>query len=475
MNYETVIGLEVHVELKTQSKIFCSCTTAFGAKPNTQTCPVCLGFPGTLPVLNRQVVSLAIKAGKALGCSINATNKFDRKNYFYPDLPKAYQISQFDLPICGKGFLDIELAGEIKRIGITRIHLEEDAGKLVHPEHEPNTLIDYNRTGIPLIEIVSEPDMRSPEEAVAYLTKLKLILEYADISDCKMEQGSLRCDANISLREAGQDILNTKVEIKNINSFKEILKALQKEEKRQKELYSFGEGHKIKQETRKWDAAKGRTVSMRSKEDAHDYRYFPDPDILPVIIPQEHIAKIEAQLPELPAARTQRFVKDYQLNHQDISILIAQKQLADYFEEVVAYGAAPKEAANWILVELKRALKENDHITISSKYLAELIGMIQEGTISRTAGKIVFEDLLVSAESPSEIVQAKGLSQISNAALLEQLVSKVISQNPDAVLDYQNGKPQAISYLMGQIMRASGGKANPVSAKDTLDKKMAVL
>jgi aspartyl-tRNA(Asn)/glutamyl-tRNA(Gln) amidotransferase subunit B len=475
MQYETVIGLEVHAELKTKSKIFCACSTTFGAEPNANTCPVCLGLPGTLPVLNREVVHLAIRAGKAINCTINTTNKFDRKNYFYPDLPKAYQISQFDLPICENGYLDIEVAGELKRIGITRIHMEEDAGKLIHLEDEPYTLIDYNRTGVPLIEIVSEPDMRSPEEAVAYLIKLKGILDYAEISDCKMEQGSLRCDANISVRAVGQQTLNTKVEIKNMNSFKEILKALQKEEKRQRELYSYGEGEKIRQETRRWDTAKGKTVSMRSKEDAHDYRYFPDPDIPPVHILESVIKETEDQLPELPFARTQRFIKEYQLTKQEVETLILNKELADYFEEVISYGANPKEAANWILVELLRVRKETETITIRSRYLAELIGMIEDGIISRTAGKVVFEELLVSEKTPKDIAVEKGLSQISGTNELEMLVATVISQNPGAVLDFKNGKPQSIGYLMGQIMKASGGKANPQIAKATLDQQMVEL
>lgn len=475
MAFETIIGLEVHAELKTKSKIFCSCSSEFGAPPNENTCPVCTGLPGTLPVLNKEVVNLAIRAGKAVNCTINMVNKFDRKNYFYPDLPKAYQISQFDLPICEHGYLEINIEGKNKKIGITRIHLEEDAGKLIHLEDEPVTLIDYNRTGVPLVEIVSEPDMRSPEEAVAYLLKLKAILEYAHISDCKMEQGSLRCDANISVREVGQEGFNTKVEIKNMNSFKEILKALQKEEKRQIELYSFGEGYKIKQETRKWDAGKGRTVSMRSKEDAHDYRYFPDPDIPPVVIYQKTLEDIIQSLPELPESKKQRFIKEYELSEKEIDILISKRMIADFFEEVISYGANAKEAANWIIVELLRVLKESDTITIKSQYLAEIIRMIEDGKVSRTAGKVIFEELLISEKSPEEIVTEKGLSQISGSDMLAGIVVQVIESNPEAIQDYKNGKAKAVGFLMGQIMKATQGKANPQIAKETLDQKLAEL
>lgn len=472
--YETVIGLEVHAELKTKSKIFCSCSSEFGAAPNENTCPVCMGLPGTLPSINAEVVNLAVKAGKALNCHINTVSKFDRKNYFYPDLPKAYQISQYDLPICEKGYLEINTSGgKTKKIGISRIHIEEDAGKLIHLEDEPATLIDYNRAGVPLIEIVSEPDMRSPEEAVEYLAKLKAILEYAEISDCKMEQGSLRCDANISVREIGQKNFNTKVEIKNMNSFKEILKALKKEEKRQVELYSFGEGCKIRQETRKWDAGKGRTVSMRSKEDAHDYRYFPEPDILPIVISKKAIEEIAGNLPELPEDKRRRFISEYRLGEKETNILISRKMIADYFEETVSYGASPKEAANWIIVELLRVLKESESITVKSRYLAEMIGMIESGQIGRTAGKVIFEELLVSEKSPAEIADEKNLFQISETDMLEKIVSDVIRKNPDAVRDCKSGKSKAAGFLMGQIMKETHGKANPQTAKEILDKKLA--
>ncbi|SJZ41051.1 Asp-tRNA(Asn)/Glu-tRNA(Gln) amidotransferase subunit GatB [Garciella nitratireducens] len=474
MLFETIIGLEIHVELKTKSKIFCSCSTEFGANPNQNTCPICTGLPGTLPVLNEQVVRLATRAGVALNCEINRMNKFDRKNYFYPDLPKAYQISQFDLPICENGYVDILVDGNKKRIGITRIHMEEDAGKLVHLEDQPVSLVDYNRTGVPLIEIVTEPDIRSPKEAVEFLKTLKSILEYVEVSDCRMEQGSLRCDANISVRKLGEKQLNTKVEIKNMNSFKEILKALQKEEKRQQELYQFGEEYKIRQETRKWDSAKGKTVPMRSKEDANDYRYFPEPDLPPVLIQKEELEKTKEQLPELPAQKRERFLKEYGLNKTDTEILIGNKALANYFEEVVALGISPKEASNWILVELLRVLKdqEEENIPIKSEYLASLIKIVKEGKISRTVGKEVFEELISTDKSPEEIIKEKGLTQISDSGELEKMVSEILTQNPQAIQDYKNGKKQAIGFLVGQVMRVSKGKANPQSTKDIIEKKL---
>ncbi len=470
--FETIIGLEIHVELNTKSKIFCSCSTNFGAKANENTCPICAGLPGTLPVLNEEVVHLAVRAGTALNCHINKMSKFDRKNYFYPDLPKAYQITQFDLPICEKGYIDIRLDGKEKRIHITRIHLEEDSGKLIHIEDEPVTLVDYNRAGIPLIEIVTEPDMRSPQEAVAFLKALKSILEYTGVSDCKMEQGSLRCDANISIRNIGEKGLNTKVEIKNMNSFKEILKALQQEEKRQQELYAFGEEDKIKQETRRWDSSKGQTIPMRSKEDSHDYRYFPEADLTYVLIKEETILKIKEKLPELPRDKKERFLNMYDLSEAETDILIGNKALANYFEEVVNFKVSPKEAANWIIGELLRALKdeENEDIPVESQHLASLIKIIEEGKISRTAGKEVFKGLITTDKSPYEIIEEKGISQISSADELEKIVEKVLSSQTQAVDDYHNGNDRAIGFLMGQIMKASKGKANPQSAKNILEK-----
>lgn len=472
MGLETIIGLEIHVELDTKSKIFCSCSTEFGAKPNENTCPICIGLPGTLPVLNEEVVNLAIKAGTALNCNINMINKTDRKNYFYPDLPKAYQISQYDMPICTGGWIEIESGGKTKKVGITRIHIEEDAGKLIHLEDEPFTLVDYNRTGVPLIEIVTEPDLRSSEEAVAFLKALKSILEYAEISDCRMEQGSLRCDANISVREIGQKDFNTKVEIKNLNSFKEVAKALEKEERRQKELYNFGEGHKIKQETRKWDAGKGRTVSMRSKEDAHDYRYFPEPDLPPVTIKEELINKIKKTLPELALEKAKRFSQEYKLNEKDIDILISSKEIADYFETVVSLGSEPKEASNWITVELLRVMKQTEVIPVKAEQLAGLIKLVDKGTISRSAAKEVFDELVSSDKDPEEIVKKRGLSQISSSDQLEEIIDSVLNQNSQAVEDYKNGKGKAIGFLIGQIMKETKGKANPNIAREILLEKL---
>lgn len=470
--FETIIGLEIHVELNTKSKIFCSCSTSFGAKPNENTCPICTGLPGTLPVLNEEVVNLAVMAGVALNCKVNRVSKFDRKNYFYPDLPKAYQITQFDLPICEKGFVNINMDGREKQINITRIHIEEDAGKLIHVEDKPTTLIDYNRAGIPLIEIVTEPNMRSPEEAVVFLKTLKSILEYVEVSDCKMEQGSLRCDANISLRRKGEKELNTKIEIKNMNSFKEILKALKKEEGRQKQLYMLGKEYEIKQETRKWDSAKGETIPMRSKEDAHDYGYFREQDLTTVVIKEEAILKAKKELPELPKDRKDRFLKIYGLNESEIDILIGNKILANYFEEVVSFGASPKEAGNWILGELLRALKDEDwrRIPVESKNLANLIKIIEEGRISRTAGKDVFKAMFVTDKTPHELIEEKGLSQISSTDELEEIIRNILKDNPQAIEDYKNGKQKAVGYLMGQIMKVSKGKANPQSAKNILEK-----
>lgn len=474
MRYETVIGLEIHVELDTKSKIFCSCPTTFGEAPNTNTCPICTGLPGTLPVLNERVVDLAVKAGKALNCEINLVNKFDRKNYFYPDLPKAYQISQFDLPICIGGYIDISLDEMDKRVGITRIHIEEDAGKLMHDTYDPISLIDYNRTGVPLVEIVSEPDMRSPEEAIVFLKNLKSILEYAEISDCKMEEGSLRCDANISVRPMGQKTLNTKVEIKNMNSFKEIHKALLKEEKRQIELYSFNEGHKILQETRKWDSAKGRTISMRSKEDAHDYRYFPDPDLSVVKIKESLVNTIEKSIPELPQQKRVRFIEKFDLGHKDVEILIDNKKLADFFEELISLGTSAKEASNWIIVEILRVMnaKELKTIPIDAERLAELINIIDEGVISRTMAREVFDELTVSKKSPKNIIEEKGLTQINESSKLLEIIENILGDNQKAITDFREGSPRALDYLVGQVMAQTKGRANPSETRKIIEKKI---
>ena len=479
MLLETVIGLEIHAELKTNSKIFCSCSTEFGAKPNENTCPVCLGIPGTLPVLNEEVVNLAIKAGRALGCKINNYNKMDRKNYFYPDLTKNYQTSQYDLPMCVDGLVKFNYEGKEVAVRINRIHIEEDAGKLVHLEDEPISLIDYNRAGVPLVEIVTEPDLRSPGEAAAFMRELKGILEYAEISDCRMEQGSIRCDANISIRPYGQEEYGTKVEIKNINSFREVQKALEKEEKRQKELYQYGEEYKIKQETRRWDASKAKTLPMRSKEEAHDYRYFPEPDLTPIIISQDKVDKLEANLPEMPIEKRARFVEEYGLSEKDASIIIASKALATFYEEVVKLGGNPKTVSNYILGDLLRLLNSNnmeaEDIKISPQNFVELLKIIEEGKISNTAGKEVFKEMFLSNEKPTVIIEEKGLSQISCSDEIEKLVNEVLSNNPKSIEDFKAGKTQAIGYLMGQVMKASKGKANPPVAKQMIEDKLKVM
>jgi aspartyl-tRNA(Asn)/glutamyl-tRNA(Gln) amidotransferase subunit B len=476
MSYETIIGLEIHAELNTKSKFFCSCSTEFGAKPNANTCPICLGLPGTLPVLNEEVVNLAIKAGTALNCEINKLNKMDRKNYFYPDLPKAFQTSQYDLPICSGGSVEIDAEGTKKTIRLNRIHIEEDAGKLVHLEHEAASLIDYNRVGVPLIEIVSEPDLRSPTEAVTFLRTLKSVLEYSEISDCRMEQGSLRCDANISLRKYGEETLNTKVELKNINSFKELQKALEKEEARQRELYTFGEEYKIKQETRRWDSGKGRTVPMRSKEDAHDYRYFPEPDLMPIIIKEEQIESIKSTLPEMPAKKKERFLQQYGLTEKEAAIIVDDKPLSHFYEEVIKEGTNPKTAANWLLGDILRLLKEkelsSDKLPIQPRALHELLTFIETGKISNTAGKEVFEEMFNTGKAPEEIIKEKGLSQISDTKELERIINEILDSNLDSIESIKIGKNQAVGFLMGQLMKASKGKANPKVAKELLDLKI---
>lgn len=476
MSFETIIGLEIHAELNTKTKIFCNCSTKFGAEPNSNTCPICIGLPGTLPVLNEEVVNLAIKAGTVLNCEINKLNKMDRKNYFYPDLPKAYQISQYDLPICKGGYVEFELDGVKKKVRLNRIHIEEDAGKLIHLEDEPFSLIDYNRVGVPLAEIVTEPDLRSPKEAVAFLRILKSILEYGEISDCKMEQGSMRCDANISIRAVGEEKLNAKVEIKNINSFRELQKALEKEEKRQRELYNFGEEYKIKQETRRWDNGKGRTVTMRSKEDAHDYRYFPDPDLVPIIIKEEQIEAIKLTIPELPQAKKIRFIKQYKLGEKEIEILLGDKTLGEFYEGVVKQGADPQNASNWILGDLLRILKEKEiecsEMTLLPKALYELIELIAKGEISGTAAKEVFNEMFVSGKSPESIIKEKGLIQISSSDVLDKIVDEILTTNLKSVEDYKNGKLQAAGFLMGQIMKATKGQANPTVAKELIEIKL---
>jgi len=459
--FETVIGLEVHVELRTRTKIFCGCAVSFGAPPNTNTCPICLGHPGVLPVVNRQAVEFAMKAAMALNCRINPVCRFDRKNYFYPDLPKAYQISQYALPIGEGGWIDIEAGGVKKRIGITRLHLEEDAGKLTHGAF--GSLVDFNRTGTPLIEIVSEPDIRSPEEAHAYLEKLKAIMQYCEVSDVKMEEGSLRCDANVSIRPLGETKLGTKTELKNMNSFRSVLRGLEYEIARQIDVVESGGW--IVQETRRWDETRERTVSMRSKEEAHDYRYFPDPDLVTLELDEEWQARVRASIPELPDARQARYVEEYGLPEYDARVITASKQLADFFEESLRFTKDAKAAANWIMGDLLGYLNANNlelaDVKITGRALGEMIGLIEKGTISGKIAKTVFKTMLETGKSPQQIVEEQGLVQISDEGAIREVVDRVIESNPASVADYKAGKEKAIGFLVGQVMKETKGKANP--------------
>ncbi len=462
-SYETVIGLEVHVELATKSKIFCSCPTAFGKDANTQVCPVCLGFPGTLPVLNRRAVEYALKAALALNCRIPSFAKFDRKNYFYPDLPKAYQISQYDLPLALDGYLEIEVEGKVKRIGITRVHLEEDAGKLVHAGYSDYSLADYNRTGIPLLEIVSEPDLRSPEEARVYLEKLRSIVQYAGVSDVKMEEGSLRCDANISLRPVGSSAFGTRTEIKNMNSFKAVQRGLEFEVQRQGA--ELDAGRRVVQETRRWDEDKGHTFSMRSKEEAHDYRYFPDPDLVPVIIDSVWVEEIRRSLPEMPDERRKRYVAELGIPEYDAAVITAAPAMADFFEETAATSRDAKAVANWLMGDITRHLKalglEIRESKLTPSHLAELLKLQNDGTISVTMAKTVLEEIFTTGKRAGEIVSEKGLFQISDQEALGAIVDQVVAENPKSVDDYKGGKDKALGFLVGQVMRQTRGKANP--------------
>ncbi|AEI39615.1 Asp-tRNA(Asn)/Glu-tRNA(Gln) amidotransferase subunit GatB [Paenibacillus mucilaginosus] len=461
--YETVIGLEVHVELHTQSKIFCGCSTAFGAPANTHTCPVCLGHPGVLPVLNKQAVEYAMKAAMALNCQVATESKFDRKNYFYPDSPKAYQISQYDKPVGEHGWIDIEVNGETKRIGITRVHLEEDAGKLTHVDGGYASLVDFNRVGTPLIEIVSEPDLRSPEEARAYLEKIRAIMQYCDVSDVKMEEGSLRCDANISLRPYGQEKFGTKAELKNMNSFRGVQRGLEYEEWRQADVLE--NGGEVVQETRRWDEAQGKTLSMRGKEQAHDYRYFPDPDLVALHISDEWKERVRASIPELPDARKKRYVGEYNLPSYDAEVITSQMKLADFFEESLKYTQDAKAVSNWIMGELLGYLNANglelEDVKITGKGLGEMIGLIEKGTISSKIAKTVFKAMLESGKDPQVIVEEQGLVQISDEGAIAAIVDTIIANNPQSVADYKAGKEKAVGFLVGQAMKETKGKANP--------------
>lgn len=461
--YETVIGLEVHVELATKTKIFCSCSTEFGSAPNTHTCPVCTGMPGSLPVLNKQVVEYAMAVGLATNCKINQFCKFDRKNYFYPDNPQNYQISQLYQPICVNGGVEIETAAGKKIIGIHEIHMEEDAGKLIHDEWEDCSLVDYNRSGVPLIEIVSEPDMRSADEVIAYLDKLRLIIQYLGASDCKLQEGSMRADVNLSVREVGTETFGTRTEMKNLNSFKAIARAIEGERTRQIELLE--EGKKVIQETRRWDDNKEYSYTMRSKEDAQDYRYFPEPDLVPIVISDEWLMRVKENQPELQDEKIVRYKKEYDIPEYDINILTSSKKLADMFENTIELCKKPKEVSNWLMGEAMRLLKEEekeaDEISFSPVHLAKLIGLLDAGKINRTVAKEVFEVIFREDVDPEKYVEEKGLKMVDDEGALRCVIEEVIAANAQSVLDYRGGKTKAMGFLVGQTMKAMKGKADP--------------
>jgi len=478
--YEAVIGLEIHAELKTRSKMFCSCDASFGGEPNTKTCPVCLGHPGVLPVLNRRAVELATRLALALNCSIAPYSIFHRKNYFYPDMPKNYQISQYDLPLGLGGYLDLEMEEGRVRIGVTRVHLEEDTGKSIHVSESGRihgaeySLEDFNRAGVPLLEIVTEPDLRTPEQARAFVQELKSIMEHLEVSDCKMEEGSLRCDANISLREAGSTGLGVKTEVKNMNSFRALSRALEYEIERQEKLLTAG--GEVVQETRHWDADARMTTPLRSKEYAYDYRYFPEPDLVPLELGREFIDEIGEALPELPAQRRRRFVEDYGLPAHDAHLLTSSKAMGDFFEDAVAEGAEAKAVSNWMMGELSAHLNaqnielEEAHITPAR--MASMIAMVDEGVISGKIAKAVFEEMLASGEDPEVIVERKGITQISDTEELSRIIGEVLSENPDSVEDYKGGKQKAIGFLVGQVMRKTRGRANPQLVNEMLRRSL---
>ena len=473
--YETVIGLEVHAQLKTQSKMFCACGTRFGLPANTQTCPICLGMPGTLPVVNKTAIEMAIQAGLALNCTINAKNRFARKNYFYPDLPKGYQISQYEAPICENGWVEIAAGNGTKKIRIRRAHLEEDAGKNVHETGTSGSRVDLNRAGTPLLEIVTEPDMRSADEVVVYLKMLRDILVYLEVCDGNMEEGSLRCEPNLSLRPVGQKEFGTKVEMKNINSFKFVKDAIEYEIKRQTKV--LNEGGKIHQETRLWDTDRGETAVMRSKEEAHDYRYFPDPDLVPLQIADEWIAELRQAVPELPARRLKRFVSEYGLPQYDADVLTSSKALADYFENCVKLLNQPKTVSNWVMGELLRELGNSgtavENSPVSPERLVSLLKLVEAGTVSLKVAREIFPEVYASGKSPEEIVKAKGLTQVSDEGALAKIIDEVMAKNPAQVEQYKAGKEQVLGFLVGQVMRASGGKANPGKVNELLKGKLA--
>jgi len=463
MEYESVIGLEIHSELATKTKIFCECTNEFGADVNTHCCPICTGMPGTLPILNKKVIEYAIKAGLAMNCEISLFSKQDRKNYFYPDTPRNYQISQYDLPLCKNGYLDIEVDGKTKRIGITRIHIEDDAGKLLHNAWGTGTLIDLNRCGVPLIEIVTEPDMRSADEVKALLEKIRTILRYIEVSDCKMQEGSLRCDVNVSIMEKGAKEFGQRTEMKNIGSFSGASRAIEYEVNRQ--INALENGEKIYQETRRWDDDKGESIVMRTKENAQDYRYFPEPDLAPIVLTKEYVEELKNSLPELPDVKKNRYLKEFGLTEYDATLLVNAKELAKFFEETVSFGATPKAVSNWILGDISKVIKEKEvsiyEIGIIPSALADLIKEISSGTISNTAGKTVFEEILNTGKSVKEIVEEKGLAQVNDENAILEMIDAVLERNEQSVIDYKKGKTNVVGFLVGQVMKESRGKGNP--------------
>lgn len=472
MEYETVIGLEVHVEMDTKTKIFCSCRNEFGDAPNTNVCPVCLSMPGTLPVLNRKAVEYGVRAGLALNCHIPNYSKLDRKGYFYPDLAKAYQISQYDYPLCSRGEVEVCTDDGMHTIGITRIHIEEDAGKLVHEAGE--SLVDYNRGGVPLMEIVTEPDFRDAEQVRAFLEMLRTTMEYIGVSDAKMEEGSMRCDVNLSVRPAGTKELGTRTELKNLNSISAAARAIAFE--RQRQIDVLEDGGRVEQETRRWDDDRGETLPMRDKEEAHDYRYFPDPDLVPVYLSDEEIEKIRASLPELPAAKRERYVKQMGLPEYDARLLTASSDTSRFFEETVALGAAPKQVSNYIMVELARLLKERKmepaDNPVTPRQLADLLALTEKGTINSSVAKQVFEEVFASGRDPALIVSERGLEQIDDAGAIEELVRTLIAENPKPAQDYRGGNKKALTFFVGRVMKAMKGKANPKTVNEIVKREL---
>ncbi len=477
MEFEAVIGIEVHAELSTKTKIYCGCENSFGGEINTHCCPICTGMPGTLPKLNGKVVEYAIKAGLAMNCEIEKNSKQDRKNYFYPDLPKAYQISQFDLPLCHDGYIDINVNGGKKRIGITRIHIEEDAGKSLHDVVPGKSLMDYNRCGVPLIEIVSEPDMRSVEEAGEYLETLKSILKYIGVSDCKMQEGSLRCDVNVSVRPVGRKEYGIRSEMKNVNTFSGALRGIEYEIKRHTEILKAG--GTITQETRRWDDAKGESLPLRSKEDAQDYRYFPEPDLMPIVTSDETIEEIRKTIPELPHVKRDRYVKEFALPEYDASQLTEERSVAEFFEKTIKCGASPKAASNWIMGDIFRIMKEKyvgiDEINVTPENLAAMIEQIDKGVISNTAAKQVMEEMTKTGDAPTDIIERLGLKQVNDENAILDIIHTAFEANPQSIADYKGGKDRAVGFLVGQVMRLSKGKANPAAVNKLIVEELKKL